>query len=64
MTRERCPTCGREVLATAIRGPSSVVLTPCGYEIADESQLREDGDLDPLTPDEWLIRLLADADGD
>ena len=62
MMTKRCPECGQEVLVTIICGPSAIMLRPCGHEIADNSQLRADGDLDPLSPGEWLTELLADSD--
>ncbi|SIR99033.1 hypothetical protein SAMN05421858_5038 [Haladaptatus litoreus] len=39
MTSERCPTCGREVMVTAIDGPTAITISPCSHEIGRIAEL-------------------------
>ncbi|RBI59676.1 hypothetical protein DMJ13_21300 [halophilic archaeon] len=64
MTASRCPHYKTAVAATVVLGPSTIVVQPCGYDIASESQLIEPGDLSHQRPDEWLVELLADTADD
>ncbi len=64
MTGDRCPHCKTAVTVTIARGPSTMVVHPCGHAIAAESQLIEPGDLSPQRPDEWLTELLAETADD
>jgi hypothetical protein len=62
MTDECCPTCGHEMMVTAIRGPTAIAIYPCGHEIGHLAELIDAPDLDPLSPGEWLTHFFADSD--
>jgi hypothetical protein len=61
MSPKRCPACGQTVMVGTIRGPSAVMIYPCGHEI-HRAALIDAPALNPPSPGEWVTEFLAAAD--